>query len=148
MKSFFLEPYSSNRPRGADFGTNRMDLKVTSPSAVKWMWASGSSLSCWRATRWSQSIQLQVVPRAMQFVFHGSANQPIVMSQRAQTLLTGLCRHPRDCRFDFLCAMSQHTRKVKPSTVTGGCKQRAKCEEVQRSFCFFFCLNNNVRLFQ
>lgn len=68
-----------------------------------------------RATRWSQWIQLQVVPRAMQFIFYGSGNQPIVMSQRAPTLLTGLC-----C-FDFLSfqtsTMSQHIRKVKPSTV-------------------------------
>lgn len=45
MKSFFLEPYSSNRPRGAAAGTNKMDLKVTSPSAVKWMWPRGSSES-------------------------------------------------------------------------------------------------------
>lgn len=48
MKSFFFEPYSSKRPRGAEVGTKRMDLKVTSPSAVKWMWAKGSSLSCRR----------------------------------------------------------------------------------------------------
>ena len=45
MKSFFLVPYSSNMPRGAAAGTKRMDLKVTSPSAVKWMWERGSSVS-------------------------------------------------------------------------------------------------------
>jgi hypothetical protein len=45
MKSFFLVPYSSNRPRGAVAGTKRMDLKVTSPSAVKWMYPRGSSVS-------------------------------------------------------------------------------------------------------
>lgn len=46
MKSLFLDPYSSNSPRGAELGTNKMDLKVTSPSAVKWMYAIGSSCSC------------------------------------------------------------------------------------------------------
>ena len=59
MKSLFLEPYSSKSPRGAAAGTKRMDLKVTSPSAVKWIWPSGSSVSCWRGKHsWNDYIKL------------------------------------------------------------------------------------------